>query len=399
MEQRIEFRQLVMLGALSSLLSFVFSGLEVLYTLYAINEMNIRASEWSQIRAYRYIFTLLMVLVLGTYAGKIGQKKAGAFTVALAVLNLLLFILYPSKLLLFITLPFNAAAVSMVTMSMNVLAQEVPERLQNVSNTVYRSAYTGLAVFGPLTIAIFADGGPRILFIFFTICLVICLPGLIMFPSSVRSKGDDAGSQTFRTLMQEWRLLLRNKSFIYFELLITTIYSAFLVNMIFGPIKLIQTLGMSEQQFSYTSTGAAAFTMLLILAAGALFGRMLLSLVYWPLLLISAGNVLFGMQSNMLLSIVLFIATNALNIVSFASISIWTSRIVPKRQLGFAFAFHKIFIAVFGFVFSLLLSLMEMQIGINACMIIMGMVGVVFTLLLRPQLAAGIRSTEQDVSA
>lgn len=388
-----------MLGVLSSLLSFVFSGLEVLYTLYAINEMGIRASEWSQIRAYRYIFTIVMVLVLGTYAGKIGQKKVGAFTVALAVLNLLLFILYPSKLLLFITLPFNAAAVSMVTMSMNVLAQEVPGTLQNVSNTVYRSTYTGLAVFGPLATALFTEGDPRLLFIFFTICLAICLPGFILFPSSAAPKGDKAGSQTFRTLMFEWRQLIRNKSFIYFEILVTTIYSAFLVNMIFGPIKLIQNLGMSEQQFSYTSTGAAAFTMLLILAAGALFGRMLRSLVYWPFLLISALNVLFGMQSDMLLSIVLYIATNALNIVSFASISIWTSKIVPKSQLGFAFAFHKIFVSVFGFVFSIVLSYMESQLGINACMIIMGVVGVMFTLLLGRQLSGGVRSTERDMPA
>lgn len=229
-------RRLILLGVLSSLLSFVFSGLDVLYTLYALKELDISAAEWSQIRAYRFLLTIIMVMVLGTYAGKIGQKNSVALTVALAVVNLLLFIVQPSKLLLFMTLPFQAAVVSMVTMSMNVLAQEVPSKLQSISNTVYRSTYTGLAIIGPLAIALLSDYSPRLLFGLFTLTLALCLPLFILFPNSNASgkaEVEGAAGQTFRQLMREWRCLLKNKSFIYYELLVTIIYSAFLVNMNF----------------------------------------------------------------------------------------------------------------------------------------------------------------------
>jgi hypothetical protein len=278
----IEFRQLLMLGILSSILSFVFSGLEVLNTLYALTELKISASEWSQIRAYRYILTIVIVLVLGTYAGKIGQKRIAAATIAFSVVNLLIFVIHPTKLQLFFMLPFHAAFISMVTLSINVLVQDVPKRLQAISNTVYRSTYTGLAVLGPLTLALFADSNRMLLFVLFIVGLLLCFPVFIIFPSRPKSEEDEAKKQSFRDLMHEWRILLQNKHFILFEILVTTVYSSFLVNMIFGPIKLIQLLGLSDQQFGYTSTGVAFVTMVLTLIAGLLFRKILVHLVYGP---------------------------------------------------------------------------------------------------------------------
>lgn len=220
----VEFRQLAMLGVLSSVLSFVFSGLEVLYTLYAINIIKVSASEWSQIRGYRYILMIVIVLVLGTYAGRIGHKKTAAITVALMLCNLLLFVIQPSKLFLFITLPIHVAFISMITM--------------------------------------------------------------------------------------------------------------------------------------------------------------LLQLVYLPLFICSLGNILFGLQSSVVISVILFMVTNALNAISFASVSMWTSRMVFKEQLGFAFTMHKVLIGLFGLFFSIVLAYMETVIGIDHCMIYMGIVGCIFSVLL-----------------
>jgi len=472
-----EARPLWTIGILSSLLSFVFSGADVLYTLYAINELQIDASEWSQIRASRYILTIVIVLVLGTYAEKWGQKRVAAITVALASLNLFAFIAYPTKPLLFLTSPLHAAFVSMVTMSINVLAQRVPERLQAVSNTVYRSTYTGLAIFGPLALALFADAGQRLLFAVFACLLSLCFPGFLLFPDGVKAgktgKDEEAGMAeragrvggtekaekaekagrvggtggpggtekaeaagragmaeragrvgaggtegtegiekagkaesgapaspsrrpSFLDLLREWKPLVRNKSFIRFEIGVTVVYSAFLVNMIFGPIKLIQTLGMGDRPFSYASTGVAAFTTVLILIAGPLFRTRLKPLVTWPLSLLSLGNLLLGLQSNLYLSIALYIATNALNVMSYASISIWTSRIVEPNQLGFAFTFHKVFIALFGFAFSIVLSWMEGAIGIDASFVTMGLLGFAFSLYLARQLSSGRPASAGD---
>ncbi|MBB6690506.1 MFS transporter [Cohnella xylanilytica] len=422
-----EARPLWTIGILSSLLSFVFSGADVLYTLYAINELQIDASEWSQIRASRYILTIVIVLVLGTYAEKWGQKRVAAITVALASLNLFAFIAYPTKPLLFLTSPLHAAFVSMVTMSINVLAQRVPERLQAVSNTVYRSTYTGLAIFGPLALALFADAGQRLLFAVFACLLSLCFPGFLLFPDGGKAekpeKDEDVGKAgmaeraggiekagkaesgapaspgrrpSFLDLLREWKPLVRNKSFIRFEIGVTVVYSAFLVNMIFGPIKLIQTLGMGDRPFSYASTGVAAFTTVLILIAGPLFRTRLKPLVTWPLSLLSLGNLLLGLQSNLYLSIALYIATNALNVMSYASISIWTSRIVEPNQLGFAFTFHKVFIALFGFAFSIVLSWMEGAIGIDASFAAMGSLGFAFSLYLARQLSFGRPASAGD---
>jgi MFS family permease len=382
----IEARQLWSLGILSALLSLVFSGLEVLYTLFALNEIKISASEWSQIRAYRYILTALIVLVLGTYAGKWGQKKIASMTVACAVINLLAFTLQPTKLFLFITLPLHAALLSMVTMSMNVMVQEVPSRLQAASNTVYRSTYTGLAVFGPLLVAVCIDKNRTWLFLFFVVCLLVCLFVFIMYPQREKDREETAESRSLGDLIKEWGFLLHNKRFIVFEIGVTIIYSSFLVNTIFGPIKLIQTLGISDRHFSYISTVVAVVTMGFTLVAGLLLGKILGHLVYWPLFISSFGNVLFGMQSNIGLSIGLFVAANALNTLTFASVSIWTSRIVDKTQVGLAFAFHKIFISLLGFVFSILLAGLEIRFGIDHCMIIMGAVGCLFSLLLKREM-------------
>lgn len=162
---------------------------------------------------------------------------------------------------------------------------------------------------------------------------------------------------------------------------------------------MLQSLGVSDQQFSYVTTAAAAFSMLLVIAAGALFTTKIKPLVYWPLFLCSLGNVLLGMQSSLPLSIALYIVTNALNTVSFASVSIWTSRIVLRGQIGFAFAFHKIFIAAFGFAFSVILSLMEVKLGIDYCMILMGLLGIVFTLLLRIQMAVQTQPVESEITS
>lgn len=378
----VETKQLIMLGILSSLLSFVFSALDVLYTLYSINEMKVSASEWSQIRAYRYILTIVIVLILGTYAGRVGQKKIAAIAVALSLVNLLLFVIHPTKLFLFISLPFHAAFVSVITMNINVLVQEVPLRLQSASNTLYRATYTGLAFMGPLTLAFFAGSNQIKLIVLFMAFFALCLPGFLFYPDSPKMKVKSDESRTLHDLWIEWGKLIKNKRLIYFEILVTLIYSAFLVNYIFGPIKLIQVLQMNDQQFSYASTGAALLTMVFTLAAGFLLRKVLMHLVFLPLFLCSIGNILFGLQSNLTLCIILFITTNALNTLSYASVSIWTSKLVARNQLSLAFAFHKILIAVFGILFSILLSILQSYIGINTCMIVMGILGSLIAALL-----------------
>jgi MFS family permease len=392
-----ELRHLLTLSTLSALLSVAFGGLEVLYTLYALNELKINASDWSQIRAYRYIATIVFIVVLGTYASKVGQRKISALAVACSVVNLTLFLLYPTKFLLFIMVPMHSASVSLVLMNINVLAQEVPARLQATSNTVYRSIYTGMAFFGPLLIALSGNGMHQTLFVCFTALLLFCFIGFLHFPHTVEKEAGGEVIPSLRDLVRSWGVLLRNRRFVLFQLLITLIYSAFIVNVIFGPIKLIKSFGMTDQQFGYTSTGVAVVTMIGILCTGAMFAKSLKGMIYWPLLLCSLSNILLGLQSSIVISILLFIAANAFHALSLASVSMWITRMVPDHQLSLAFAFHKVFLGLFGFIFSIFLSILESPLGIDRCLVLMGLVGCVLSLLLKREL--DIQSSKTSILA
>jgi len=385
-------RQLVMLGLLSSILSFVFSALEVLYTFYAMNDLRVSAAEWSQVRAGRFLLTIVIVLVLGTWAGKIGHKKALFLASAIAIANVLLFAGFPSKWMLFLSFPLHIAFVSMITLSVNVLVQEVPLNLQSVSNTVYRTTYTRMAILGPLALGLFADVEPVAMFLALAVCLSLCLPLIGWYPQEVRKQeGKQEVSPSVREQIRAWRQLLGHRRYVIFDVLVSLIHSAFLANTIFGPVKLIQTIGLDERQFSYVSAFAALTTTLMMLAAGFLLRKMLMALVYVPLLLCSLGNVLLGLQTIPLVCIMLYIVSNAFNMMTFASISIWSTRLVPQERLGHAFAFHKILISVFGFLFSMLLSAGGLWVGVDASMVAMGIFGILCGLWLRKEMRRDYR--------
>lgn len=371
---------MAMIGVLSSIMSFVFSGLDVLYTLFALNDLAVSPGEWSQIRAWRYALTAIIVLILGTYAGKIGQKRVAAVSIALMVVNLLAFTLWPNKWLLFVTMPLHAAFVSLVTMNINVLVQEVPRRLQSLSNTVYRSTFTGMALFGPLLIAVFAGADRIVMFLVFIAFLALCLPGFLYYPD--RSESPPSERMTLSVMFSEWRQLLQNRHFVVYEALVTLIYSAFLANMVLGPVKLIQRLGMSDARFSMATAAISALAMLLMLAAGIRLQQYLVGMHFLPLLACSLLTFILGIQEHLVVSTAAYIAANALIPTTYAAVSIWTSRVVPSRQLGFSFAFHKILIAILGFGFSVLLSGLESRIGLNATFVWMGLLGALACVLL-----------------
>ena len=395
-DRQFETRRLVMLALLSSLLSYAFSAIDVLYTLYALNDIRISASEWSQVRALRYAMTIVVVAVLGTYAGRLGQRKAGAVTSALAVSGLLLFVAFPTKTTLYVTFPLHAAFVSMITLSVNVLVQDVPDRLQTTSNTLYRSTFTGMAIVGPLTLGILSDADQAALFLLFIACFALCVPGFDFYPKAADVSGVPKTSRSFRDQWGEWKVLVGNRRFAVFETLITLIYSAFIANIVLGPAKLIQTVGLTERQYSYVFAGAAVATMLCTLAAGFLLARRLRQLVYVPLFLSSFGTILLGWQSNAPAAVALFVVTNALNAVTFASASIWTGRLVGRERLGHAYALHKIMIAAIGFAFSLGLAALEGLFGIDWSLMAMGSVGCLCSLLLRRSMKEQSKHDEQQ---
>gem|GEM_PF-3883723 len=389
--QKGEWNQLAMIGALSSIMSFVFGGLDVLYTLFALNDLAVSAAEWSQIRAWRYALTAVIVLILGTYAGKIGQKRVAAVSIALMIVNLLAFTLWPNKWLLFVTMPLHAAFVSLVTMNINVLVQEVPRRLQSLSNTVYRSTFTGMALLGPLLIAVFAGADRIVMFLVFTAFLALCLPGFLHYPDHRQSPPPE--TMTIAVMVSEWRQLLRNRHFVVYETLVTLIYSAFLANSVLGPVKLIQRLGMSDSRFSMATAAVAALAMLLMLLAGFWLQRYLTAVHCWPLLACSLLTFILGIQENPAVSAAAYVAANALIPTTYAAASIWTSRVVPGSQLGFSFAFHKILIAILGFGFSVLLSGLESRIGLDATLAWMGMFGAAACVLLYREMRMHCRRT------
>src|SRR5690554_3481038 len=104
-----EKKQLWTFLIVSSMLSLVISGLEVVFTVYAINEVQVDVSEWSQIRSLRYLLTMIIVFLLGIYASHLGTKRTTMLAILICLLPLIFTIWFPGKTMLYIMYPLYGA--------------------------------------------------------------------------------------------------------------------------------------------------------------------------------------------------------------------------------------------------------------------------------------------------
>lgn len=378
-----EKKKLYVFLCISTLVSLVISGLEVTYTAYAINNLKVDATEWSQVRSVRYLLTMIAVFLFGTYASRIGSKKLAIFTVILSILSLMFTVWYPNKLMLFLMYPLYSALSQILLVNLNVWAQESSDRVRALTNTLYRSSFIAFSMLGPILSAYWMTGGYMDAFLFFSVLLALCLAVLTLFPvkRTVYQSAKSGISDMVKELRQ-WRKIFQNSSVIYYLILTGLINQAFLINLVLLPIKLMTGIGFTEQQYSISISVYSLVGFVFILSTGFLLNRYLNSMIFVPFFLCSLGNLLMGITSNAVLIVVVFVISNALFQLTMAPTSLWLSRMFTGNDLSVAFSLAKITSSLLGALATTILALMQPIIGINYSLVIYGMVGMVISCLL-----------------
>jgi MFS family permease len=378
-----EKKQLWTFLILSSLLSLVISGLEVLFTVYAINEVQVDAAEWSQIRSLRYFLTMVVVFLLGIYASHLGSKRTTMFAIFMCLLPLLFTIWFPSKSMLYMMYPLYGALSQTLLVNMNVMAQETSGDMRELTNTLYRSTFIAFSMLGPVASTYWISGGYSDAFLLFTFILVPCLALLTLYPArSPQSRLDKLNFNKMKEMIGQWGKLCSNRTILLFVILVGLINQAFQINMTLMPIKLMSGMGLSDQNYSILVTFHSVFGLVFVLSLGFLLKRYLNLMIVVPYVCCSLGHVLMGMISDPQFIIIIFIMSNALFQITMAPMSIWLSQQVAESELSTAFSFAKISSSLQGVLATMILAIIQPLLGINSSLIIYGLGGLACCILL-----------------
>lgn len=360
----------------------VFSGLDVVFTVYAVERLQLPASDLALLRSLRLIVSIPFILVMGGVADLWGTKKTAFAAILMTAATSVLTIAIPSKGTLFATFPVYGGLTAILLVSMNVISQSVKDNLRNLSNTLYRSTFIGFAIAGPLCAGLLISYGYLAAFLGFAVILAASLGVLSLYPeekNAVPPNGEWPGKSVSR-LIGSWNALLHDKPLMTYMLLNGLLNHVVMVNLVLIPIKLMNELGVSSRAFTYVMTLSSVTGLLFTVAAGFLMKKHLAKLVVVPMLLSAACNLVLGLQANAALTIVLFMLASAFYTVTMAPTSLWLSG-MAKRQFGAVFSFFKIVSAGLGVLVSAVLSMVQPALGIDKALVAYGTFGVLASLL------------------
>ncbi len=376
-------RQLWIILGISSLLSMVFSGLEVVYTAYAINAVGVDASEWSQIRSIRYTLTMIVVFVLGTYAIRLGTKITAVFAVVMSAIALICTVLFPGKLMLYVMYPIFGSLTQILLVNMNVMAQETSSDMREMTNTLYRSSFIAFSMAGPLAGAFWMTSSYANAFLFFSLLLALCVGVLTAYPStSAKLQHLKLDLREMKKILNEWAVLCRNRSILGFVILTAVINQTVMINMTLLPIKLMDGMGITEQHYSTIVTFQSAIGFILILSVGFLLKKHLNVMIYAPYILCAVGLIGMGSIEHPVGVIVAFVLSNAIFQITMAPSSLWLSQQVDGSGYSTIFSFAKISSSLQGAIATVILALLQPIVGIDASLMIYGIWGLLCSLAL-----------------
>jgi MFS family permease len=380
MERSIK-KQLIIFSCLSSMLSFIFSGMDVVYTTFAINDIHINTEELSLMRSFRLLLSVFVVFIMGSTVSRIGNKRSVLFSIILLSFSIILLIIYPTKQILFIAFPLYGALSATLMVNMNIMAQNTTKPYLELSNTTYRSTFIAFSIIGPLAVGLLSNLDQKWVFSFFTGMLGLSLIAAWGYPSGSLNSTKNRSAVSLMIIFKQWLVLLKNKPFIFFAVLTGFLNQLGMMNLILIPYKLMNHNQVTEQQYSYLITLNAIIGLILTLAAGYFLKKYLNTFIIIPYFLCMAGNIAMGLFSNLIVVAVLFVISNAIYCMIMAPHSLW---IVTRLtgDLGNAFSLTKMISSLIGFFLTLTLSFVQPSLGINGSMIVFSMSGLFFSCFL-----------------
>ncbi|WP_123043193.1 MFS transporter [Cohnella candidum] len=404
-------RQLWAIVGISSLLSVVFSGLDVAFTVFSVNRLELPASDLALLRSLRLAVTIPFILAMGGIADAWGQKKTATAAIVVMSAASVLTVAIPGKGMLFATFPLYGGMSAILLVSMNVFSQGVKDELRGLSNTLYRSTFIGFSIAGPLSAGLLIGFGFPAAFLAFAAIALFSLAALSLYPQDRREAGasKETVRQTAARMAEGWKSLLRDRPLLTYMLMNGLLNHTVMVNLVLVPVKLMDDLGVSSRDYTRVMTVSSIIGLLFTIAAGFLMKKHLSRLITMPMLLSAACNFASGLESSVWLTIVLFILSSALYTVTMAPTSLWLGE-MAKQQFGTIFGIFKVMSAGIGFLVSASLSVVQSGLGIDMALVAYGIFGVLASLLFmrlmsKWQAAAGrkvpdsIRQSKGDVTA
>jgi MFS family permease len=376
-----EKRRLIIFSCLSAILSFVFSGLDVVFTAYAVNDIAVSEQEFSLMRSFRSLSSVLVVFLMGCYVNVIGNRRAVIVSAFLLLLSTILIVLFPTKLFLFIVFPLVGAFTSALLVNMNIMAQDTAKSYRERSNTTYRSIFLVFSIAGPLVAGVLLKLDDFLSFLFFSLVIGLSIFVAASYPSGDLNNSSPKSSLSISGVVKQWIVLSRNRAFLIFALLTGLINQLGMINLIIIPYKLMDRMSMSEQHYSFLITSHALFGLVLTLVAGYFLKRIINLVIILPYVLCMSANIFMGLSSNVIVVAALFIFANAVFFMAMAPHSLWIGAKVDD-DLATAFSLAKIISSLWGFVIALLLSLVQPLLGIDFSLIVFGVTGLLVSLVL-----------------
>ncbi|NHN35033.1 MFS transporter [Paenibacillus agricola] len=380
MERSIK-KQLIIFSCLSSMLSFIFSGMDVVYTTFAINDIHINTEELSLMRSLRLLLSIFVVFIMGSTISRIGNKSSVMFSILLLSFSIILLILYPTKQILFIAFPLYGALSAALMVNMNVMAQNTTKPYLELSNTTYRSTFIAFSIIGPLIVGLLSNVDHKWVFTFFSCMLGLSLIAAWGYPSGALARSPNQRAVSLSSILKQWLKLLNNKPFIYFAVLTGFLNQLGMMNLILIPYKLMNHNQVTEQQYSYLITLNAIVGLIFTLAAGYFLKKYLNAFIVIPYFLCMAGNIAMGLFSNLIVVAVLFVVSNAIYFMIMAPHSLWISTKLAG-DMGNAFSLTKMISSLIGFLLTLILSFVQPSLGIDGSMVVYSVSGLFFSFFL-----------------
>lgn len=366
--------RLLPIAALSAVFSLATSGLEVLYSVSAIQTWDIDSTAWTQVRSWRFLLTVPVVFALGIGAIRLGQRMIATWSVFLSVAAMLAIAVFPSSTMFLFTFCLFGSLVSVIMISLNVTVQEVGEAWRAKTNTLYRSVFIICALLGPLCTSLLLRYGISTAFLFYAFCYLFAIYFIRICMSEASGTENETKlkhSDTFR----EYLTIMRDTKHLLVQILAGIGGGAFYVSITLGPFKLIQEFGMSGFRFSQLMVIHPLLSFLLTLAIGPLLNKRTDQLLAGSFLLISLGNMAMGMAGGLLWGVLFFVISNACFALTTVPYSLWIAKRVPPSLLSSAFSLSKLLQMLLGFMLTAAMTIMEPLLGINGSFLLWGIVG------------------------
>jgi len=354
------------------------SGLMVVLPLYAKARLEMTNAQYAQALSLRMVGIAIGVIVMGALSDRFGPKRltlvclplAGAMFAAMAFVPLGGFL---------VVLPVLSGLLSTAFVNLNHLTQWVDHSRQGRANSLYRAVGIVAAMVTPVgaTQLLAATGLYWPIFCIIGAALVAGAVALRAYPLEEPSVAFRGWREEFRSLGRTYLAAARQRPLLAYLNVLLGLGALAAAMSTFMAIRLTRELGAPATFYGNVRAAGEALALVAVLAVGRVLDRLP---VKWctvvPAAVIAAAMLAAGLASTALAAAACYVAHIVASNTSLGPTSIWLSRESGQAGLSAAFALHKVLMALYAAVGTLLFAFLEPHIGITGVFLACGALSV-----------------------